>query len=281
MDPATARGLRVRHDFYGKSGNAVNFVDLIEFLGAWPIAFALLVARVSAFMVASPMFGYGVTPNAIKVGLCVALSSFWMHDYTSLFAHETPTWPLLVVLFFFEVVAGWSTGYFVRLIMLPTRIAGSYIGQEIGFNLGQVSDPTSGEPTNEAGLLMDALGLVIFWTTDVHHTALRVLAKATYLTAENPAFLIDAHGVAGELLNLCHEYGLMIVAPIATILFVTLIVLLMLMRAWPQTTLFTFGLPMRLLIGLTAFFVFSPVVVTNISLVYAELATALESTVIP
>jgi flagellar biosynthetic protein FliR len=243
----------------------------MQSLEQWVAAFALATTRVSSFIIASPMFGQGTVPNTVKLGLCISLGVFWLPGYLQLAATTDHGSIRFVFALLTEFIMGISLGYITRLFFLPAKIAGSYVGQELGFNLGQVTDPSSGSSTNETGLIFDAWALLLFWVTDTHHTTIRLLGASMNVSGDR-AFV---HGLAPEIVGLvsaAHELGLLMVAPLATVLFASLISLAVLMRAWSHVTLFSFGIGARLLIGLAAFFVLMPLIIDNMVWIFSAMA---------
>lgn len=242
------------------------------------IALMLVVARVSSFIVAAPLFSRGTVPTIVKFGLCIALSVFFLPEYLDAASDLQSSKGALVLAFFAEIVAGYCVGYLVRLSFLPVRIAGTYVGQELGFSLGQVADPTSGTPSNETGLLFDALGLLIFWTTNVHHQSLRLLGSSTSVLQVDREFLLELAANTASLLSHSHDVAFLMIAPLATVLFLTLVALSVMMRAWPQITLFSFGSGARLLIGLSAFLFFAPSIVSKMAVILHEMMQLVANT---
>lgn len=248
-------------------------IDLTT-IGVLPIAFGLVLARVSSFVVAAPMFGQGTVPNLVKMGLCVVLSVFWYPNYLEMAGELQGSKSALFVAGMSEIIAGFCIGYLVRLTMLPVRIAGTYVGQELGFSLGQVADPSSGAASNETGLLFDAMGLVLFWVTDVHHQSFRMLGYSTRAFQVDREFILEFSNTVTRLISQAHDLGLMIIGPLASVLFLLLVALSVMMRSWPQVTLFSFGSGARILIGLAALVLFTPAIVSNIVDVYDMVASS-------
>ena len=234
------------------------------------IIFTLSLTRVSSFIVSSPMLGERSIPNIVKVAFCVAISVFLFPGIERDFAAGTSglDWRMSLVILGREAVVGFTIGYLVRLIMLPARIAGSYMGQEFGFSLGQVADPSTGVASNEVRLLTDALALVLFWMTDAHHVAIRVLANQ-----EVGDHLIEfpfTEGL-GHTVSFVHQVALQQIGPMVLALLLILVCLCVVMRSWSQMTLFSFGSGVRVLFGIGAFFVFIPWIVLQLSSWYHEM----------
>lgn len=247
----------------------------------WILAFGLALARISAFLVASPLFGQQVVPNPVKVTLCIALAMFWAPEYVTVVpASGFDNISRIVVEAISEFVIGFGIGYLVRLAFLPCKIAGSYLGQEFGFNLGQVSDPSSGAPMNEVGLLFDAFAIVLFWISNIDHYAWKILG-ATIGSMQADTDTLAAFATMGtQLFSASHDRGILLIAPVGAIMWATLLGLMIVMKVWPQVTLFTFGMGARLLLGFVAFFYFLPEIISGIEdSVYVFAATIANATI--
>lgn len=238
----------------------------LSILNTTAVAFGLILTRVSSFVVAGPMFGTGIVPNTVKLGVCIVLSLFLLPHYEDYVVGLNST-PQLVLATAAEALVGLGLGYWLRIVFLPISIAGTYLGQELGFNLGQITSSTSGAATNETGFLFDSLALALFWVTDAHHRSLKVLSYTTLVGPDGSSLEMPSPFDISSLICEAHHFGLGIVSPLATILFVSLIGLMLLMRAWPHINLFSFGSAARLAVGWVALTMFGPMVIANIAFV--------------
>ena len=247
----------------------------------WILAFGLALVRTSAFLIASPVFGQRVLPNQVKATLCIALALFWTPEYISVVpASGFDNISRIVVEAISEFAVGFGIGYLVRLAFLPCKIAGSYLGQEFGFNLGQVSDPSSGTPMNEMGLLFDAFAIVLFWTSNIDHFAWKVLGGTIGSLQADTDTLAAFATMGTQLFSQSHDQGILLIAPVGAIMWATLLGLMIVMKVWPQVTLFTFGMGARLLIGFAAFFYCLPEIIAGIEdSVYVFAATIANATI--
>ena len=244
-----------------------TLVDLV-------IIFALSLTRVSSFVISSPMLGERSMPNTVKVAFCVAVGIFVFPGIEREFGTGASAldWRTSLVILGREFIVGFTIGYLVRLVMLPARIAGSYMGQEFGFSLGQVADPSTGVASNEVRLLTDALALVLFWMTDSHHVALRVLANQKI---GDHLIEFPFTEVLGHTVSYVHQVALQQIGPMVLALLLILVCLCVVMRSWSQMTLFLFGSGVRVLFGIGAFFVFVPWIVLQISSWYRAMPDTL------
>lgn len=240
----------------------------------WCLAFVLILARTATFIAMLPLLGGRQLPRTVKIGLSVALSTMWFGAFgiapAAAVLELAPQQSFLpyIVAISREVVFGAMLGYAFGLFLLPAQIAGSYVSQEMGLTLATVADPMSNGATNVISQLFEALAVLLFFALDAHHvllTALHVTFASRPIGSPMDLEAVDvlARGVAEA-----HEWGLLIVAPAAICLFITVVVLALLMKVAPQMNLFTVGLTVRLIVGLAASLAFLPEMVWYLSRVF-------------
>ncbi len=244
--------------------NEVAAVDAAEL---WVVTFTLVLARVSAFIITFPLFGQRFIPQLVKVGVCLSLTVAWLPTY-ALAMQSIPvpsdSWVGYAVSMMGEFVVGGFLGYAFGLLLLPMRMAGLYVGQEMGLNLSGITDPGSQTASNETGLIFDVLGTLLLLNLNVHHVMLLTLHASFSVLQLNRAFVYDAVRSYGRTLSATHDVSFLLIAPLATCLFVILIVLAIVMRAWPQINLFSMGIGIRLSVGFLALIVFLPNILSKL-----------------
>lgn len=222
-------------------------------------AFLLLLTRVAAFISAFPLFGRDFLPRSIRLGFCLALTFVWLPRFLEVGDISTSvSWVTLTYGIVREALIGAALGMVLGLMMLPMRLAGIYVGQEMGFNLGGITSPGSSSMSNEIGVILEALGVLLFFITETHHTVLAALF-ATIVhpdVVKNLWLYTQGHYASG--LTEAHEVSLLIVGPISVCLFVTTLVLGVSMKAVPNVNLFSVGIPLRFCVGFTALLLFLP-----------------------
>ncbi len=244
---------------------------------AHSLLFTLTLVRVAAFLAMFPMFAGKNLPRLVKVGLAVVLASMWysnveLHGSFNLAAAHSEHWPIYLALAGREMLVGAVFGYAFGLFLLPARIAGSYIGQEMGFTLGAIADPSSQGSGNVMTLFFDALSTLIFLSLDLHRTMFLTL-HATFLKFPVGSWALPTmiSGLPADL-SRAHTWGMMIAAPIAACLFLNLVVLAVLMKVSPQLNLFSVGMTLRLAVGLVATTAFLPEVAAITAHAYSQAA---------
>lgn len=226
-------------------------------LTTWLMTFGLILARVSSFIATIPYLGGRYVPNMIKAGTALALTCFWFTESgaTSIqvvVAMDQQPWLAFAMAIGREVIVGCALGYVFGLFLVPFRIAGEYIAQEMGLTLGMITDPTRPESSSVIGEFFEIFGVMLFFANDVHHLFLAALHNSFARQPIGGSIL--AIPVASQLGALASttEWGLTLAAPVATCLFLTSLVISLMSRAAPQLNLTSFGYPLRVVVGLVA-----------------------------
>jgi flagellar biosynthetic protein FliR len=228
-------------------------------LATWLMTFGLILARVSSFIATIPYLGGRNVPRTIKAGASLALTCFWFAQSgaTSIqvvVAMDEQPWLAFGMAVGREVLIGAALGYVFGLFLVPFRIAGEYIAQEMGLTMGAITDPTRPQNTTVFGEFFEMFGVLLFFTQDVHHL---FLAALHHSFAQQPiGGSILAIPVAAQLSTLASvtEWGLTLAAPVACCLFITSLILGLMSRAAPQLNLMSFGYGLRITVGLFAIY---------------------------
>ena len=232
-------------------------------LTTWLMTFGLILARVSSFIATIPYLGGQYVPNTIKAGTALALTCFWFSESgaTSIgivVAMDRQPWLAFAMAIGREVIVGCALGYVFGLFLVPFRVAGEYIAQEMGLTLGTITDPTRPGTTTAIGEFFEIFGMLLFFAQDVHHLFLAALHSSFANQPIGGSILsIPVASQLGALAS-ATEWGLTLAAPVASCLFITSLVLGLMSRAAPQLNLMSFGYPLRIMVGLVATWVLWP-----------------------
>jgi flagellar biosynthetic protein FliR len=237
--------------------------------GSWSpeltwLSLALILARVSAFIAAFPLFAGKNLPRLVKIGWAMSLAWMWFGVYgvepTPAIQQlaASPQGLAMVLGIVRETILGLVLGFGFGLFVAPLRIAGDYIAEEMGLTLASVADPTQGDLRNVVGQLLESLGVLLFFALNLHHSlllALHVSLQRWPIGSLLPR--LSAAAVVGGVDD-AQQWGLLLAAPVGACLFATTVALVILARMAPQLNLFSIGLTVRLGVGLLAFLVFLP-----------------------
>lgn len=211
--------------------------------------FALILARVGAFVAVMPLFAQK-TPRLARAGLAMALAVFYFSAvaprWDASFAHA-PTWsgwPFLLVIGR-EMVIGGAFGLAMSLFLLPAQIAGAFISNQVGLAVGPIPAASEGSATGALSALLEVFAALVFLELNAHHVILTAL-HATFVQwplggLELPQPLDSS--LAG--LSRAHEAGVRLAAPLAFSLWLLTIILAFLARAAPQLNIQSIGFTLQ------------------------------------
>jgi flagellar biosynthetic protein FliR len=230
------------------------------------IPVSLILARVAAFVGVLPILGGAQTPNLVKLGLTVALTVMW--SFTMLAGPApSPAVPVATAAWIMalgrEAALGALFGFLFSLFLLPARIAGEYLTQEMGLSFGSMVSAVSDGSESTPATILELFASLLFLGLDLHHVFLAVLDATFRRFPIGQGFslpMCDPIGAAAS----AEEWGILLGVPVALCLFVTTIALAFLNRAAPQLSLYTVGFPLRLIVGLVAILVMFPYMIAGI-----------------
>ena len=230
------------------------------------LGFLLILARVSAFIAAFPLFARRQIPTMVKAGLAVALSIFWFGTLSQTLVPENLTaldantftvslWILR------EVVIGIVLGLLAGLLLLPAKIAGAYAGQESGGEVTQI---------------FETLSLLAFFGLNLHHFVI-ILVHASFERLGRGFDLLELPTERiVSLFGSLEEYGLSIIAPLAICMFALNLALVLLNKVAPSLNLFSIGTSVRGVAGVFCLFLFLPVIFRALALYFQVVQTGIE-----
>lgn len=240
-------------------------------------SFILVLCRVSAFVGFFPLFSHRQLPILVKAGLAVGLTVFW---YGSIPGHsmagEQVPMLLQVLMIVQEIGIGLLLAMTLGLLLVPARIAGAYVGQEIGLSLASISDPGTPDQSTLVSKVFEAISVMLFFGLDLHHFLILFLHVSMNQLANRISLLDLPTGGLVRLVDMLPEYGLLILAPLGIVMFLLTVALAFLNKAAPTLNLFSVGMSLRSGLGIFCLFLFMPVIVQAIAMYFMRVMQQLE-----
>jgi flagellar biosynthetic protein FliR len=240
-------------------------------------SFILVLCRVSAFVGFFPLFSHRQLPVLVKAGLAVGLTVFWYGSIPghSLVGEQVPML-LQVLMIIQEIGIGLLLAMTLGLLLVPAKIAGAYVGQEIGLSLAAISDPGSTDQSTLVTKVFEAISVMLFFGLNLHHFLILFLHVSLNQLANRINLLDLPTGGLVRLVDMLPEYGLLILAPLGIVMFLLTIALAFLNKAAPTLNLFSVGMSLRSGLGIFCLFLFMPVIVQAIVMYFMRVMQQLE-----
>lgn len=222
---------------------------LAEFAIGSATGFALVVSRLSGFVVTSPFPGNHVGATA-RIGLVVALS--WV---ATPFAGVGPAGATLDARLLPTAIADLSIGVLIglvfRILMSAADVAGGMIAQGTGLAGATIFDPASGEQNPAIARVVTLGALLLAVGLGVHRMAIGLLLESFRAI---PVGTPVAPGAAAPLLldlaGQALSVGVRLSMPIVAISLIIQVALAMIARSAPSLQIFSVGFSILIASGL-------------------------------
>jgi flagellar biosynthesis protein FliR len=219
--------------------------------------FAMVLTRISAFLLVLPVFGSNGIPARIKVSLVMLLSVFflWVAPQPS----TTGTVPLVqaVLMLSSEAIYGLALGLIVAIVFLAVRLGAEIVEQQMGFAVAEILDPLTGDTTQPLGSLFETLFILIFLAANGHHLFLTIIWRS--YTAFPAGHIPTAASLVGGIIQAgtaMMTVGLKLAAPMLAAFLVLMVVLAVFARVIPEMDILFNSMPLCAGLGLLLMAIF-------------------------
>lgn len=247
------------------------------------VSAGLLLARLGAFAVAMPLFGTN-TPHLVRMGFVVALAMFYISAAPPTVAPnplgaqmeiETFRYVLAVTR---EGLIGAAMGFAFGLFLLPARIAGGFVTQQIGLNTVPELNLTSGESAGPITTAFETTAGLVFLLADGHHIVLSAL-HASFATFQLGGTTVPEAGPMVTGLATAYEMGLLLAAPLGLCLFLLSVTLAVMARTAPQLNVYSVGFSLQVIVLLFGGLFLLPEMVLTLNAIVARVGGMLQGLV--
>ncbi|MFA7578519.1 MAG: flagellar biosynthetic protein FliR, partial [Candidatus Muiribacteriota bacterium] len=141
--------------------------------------FALIIARVGAFMYQMPVLGARYVPNITKIGLAAGIS-FAIYPIV---AHvdvpsSGPFMEDFVLFVLKEMLVGITVGLVVAIFISGIRFTGRTIGMNMGLSMANIVDPETGMDVSIVEEIIYLLFIFIFLVLNGHYFLIRAMVDS-------------------------------------------------------------------------------------------------------
>lgn len=219
--------------------------------------FLLVFMRVATFIFVAPFFSTRGVPNNVKIGLSVFVA-YIMYSFGP--EHIYPEYNTILgfcTIVLKEVSVGLLIGLAAQMCTSIVLFAGRIIDMEVGLSMANVFDPTTNEQSSITGALLQYGVMLILYTTGLHRYLLKALME-TFILIPIDSIHINTDRLLTSLVTFLSDYiiiGFRICLPVFASITLMNIVLGLLAKLAPQMNMFSVGIQLKLLAGLSVIMV--------------------------
>ena len=240
--------------------------------------FVLILLRVGALVISSPIFGRVNVPQRVKVCLMLALSYLFFTAFPQTSEYHFPTLLSFLLVCVSEILLGIALAFVTNVFFSVTAFtAGQLIDMQIGYGIVNVYDAQNNTQIPMMGNVLNLMMLMVFFIINGHLTLIEMI----YVTVDKMpvgtlAFSPGIGLTALQLFAKAFLMGVMMALPILASGLTLEILLGVLMRLVPQIHMFVVGVPAKMLIGITVFAATLPVFANFSGRIFTEMNSGIE-----
>jgi flagellar biosynthesis protein FliR len=225
------------------------------------LGFALVLTRVSSFLLVLPIFGAKSIPMSIRAATAVLLTLFFCTT-TQLGIDPAKVSTLgAIVLLAGEALYGLALGLIVVLLFSVVQLSGHVIEQQMGLTMAEIINPLTDEEIGPMASLLEMIFILMFLSANGHHLFLLILSKSysAFPAGTIPTLNTLVGGVVATgstMFIAC----LRLAAPMLAAFLILMVALALLARLIPEMDIFFLSMPVQAALGLFLAAAFMPFV---------------------
>jgi len=221
----------------------------IEQIGFWLGSLFWPFVRISAMMLAAPVFGARMMPVRIRIVLAFALSVLTTPLLPTVPAVDPISFSAAAILVQ-QVIIGIAMGLIIQMVFQALVIAGESIASTMGLGFARMMDPANGVQVPVISQFFVVMATLLFVTLNGHLLLIQLVLRSFDIIpiAESglsmPGFRTVVSWGSQMFIG-----GLMVALPAVTALLIVNISMGVVTRAAPQLNIFAVGFPLMILLG--------------------------------
>lgn len=222
--------------------------------------FALILMRMSGFVLLNPILGRNNIPSAVKAGFIfiLALLVYSVSMEEAVTVDGTLEFGFLLLK---EFAAGYAIGFVMELFFFVISYGGYLIDFQLGLSMATVYDPQSNAQMAVTGSLLQAWFVMLFFATDGHLALLRIMVTSARIVPYGG--VVITQGLAARMIEIfltCVEMGVKLSIPIIAAEFLVEVGVGIINKVAPQVSILVVNIQLKLIVGMGLLVIlFSPI----------------------
>jgi flagellar biosynthetic protein FliR len=220
-----------------------------EQIGGWLGSFFWPFVRISAMMMAAPVFGARLMPVRIRLLMAFAFSLIAIPMLPEV-PYIDPVSLSAVSIIVQQVLIGLAMGLMMQMVFQALVIAGEAIANGMGLGFARMMDPANGVQVPVISQFLIIIATLLFVVLNGHLMMIDMVVRSFHILP------ISASGLSAQGLWQVVSWGsqmfiggVLVAIPVVTALLVVNISMGVITRAAPQLNIFAVGFPMMILLG--------------------------------
>lgn len=234
-----------------------------EQIGGWLGGFFWPFIRISAMMMAAPVFGARLMPVRVRILMAFAFSLVAIPLLPQVPAVDPISYQGMMIAAQ-QVLIGLAMGFMIQLVFQALVIAGESIANGMGLGFARMVDPANGVQVPVVSQFLIVMATLLFVILNGHLLLIDLVVQSFRILPIDPQGL-SANGAwyvaswGGQMF----AGGLLVALPAVTAMLVVNISMGVITRAAPQLNIFAVGFPLMILLGFIFLAATTPSILSN------------------
>lgn len=230
--------------------------DVTSFFGTgaqlWAVG--LIFLRLASMIMLVPGLGDTAVPPRLRLGFALLLAM----TITPVVSGTLPVMPttlgVLVGDVLHEVIIGLMLGTLMRVLTFALLISGEIMSLQTTLSFAQTANPTQAQPSTSLGTFLAMTGLVLIYSTNLHHLFIRAMIDSfTIFAPTRPVMIGDATTLMLQTVTKTFVLALQMSAPLIAFALIFNLATGFVGRIMPNFPVFFAATPLIVLLGLSIF----------------------------
>jgi flagellar biosynthetic protein FliR len=232
----------------------------VDYFLSWVVHFLLILTRISALFVFTPLLARREIPRMAKIGLALLMSFIVINFVPPQLSYPYNNLPSLA----FAVIAELSVGMVVGVITLfffnAIYTAGHIMDMQIGFTMAQMFDASVGGQVSVTSGLLNFILVVSFILTGAFDRLIVTMVKTfSYIPVGEGVLRPEAMWLMLDVFIRTFAIAVQIAMPLLASALILEVALGVIVRTSPQMNVFVVGIPLKVFLGLIVLMMMLPV----------------------
>lgn len=207
-------------------------------------------------MFVAPFFSMANTPRRVRAGFSVIVTILLFYALSD---HTVPTYSTVLgytILVLKETITGLLVGLGANICLPIVHFAGKIVDMEVGLSMVQLFDPLTRDGTGFSGSLYQYIVILIMLVTNMHYYFLRAIVETFSLIPIGGA-RFSSEKIMTTMVQFLTDFitiSFRLCLPVVAAMLLLNAVLGVLAKTAPQVNMFSVGIQIKILVGLSILF---------------------------
>ena len=247
-------------------------VSNVDYFLSWVVHYLLIVTRLSAVFVFSPLLARREIPAMLKIGLSLLVAAIVIQFTPPPLAYPYNNAFSLALAVIAELSVGLAIGVVTLFFFNAVYTAGHVMDMQIGFAMAQMYDVSVGGQVAVTSVFLNFILVITFITSGAFSTLITIMVRTYQFIPVGAGILRpEAATMVSELFIRTFAMAVQVAMPLLASALMLEVALGVIVRTAPQMNVFVVGIPLKVFLGLIVLMLMLPVFTHFSSIIFSDM----------